>query len=210
MFSFFKKGKPTVPFTDKVWKTREAAFKGLLMMGMMRLQKNQPCLIVAFFESEMNSLQAFMQEHKMNFILLDSSAIINTIEPMIYLANATTISDLTISKFLSESVKVFDGLVYFPGHYPLSNPENMTLEKLSSIGFTTFIFCLSFDDPLLKHFGSANILPILERLGLEDQESLEHNMITQSIKNAREKVAKKVEREIKCHSPEDWFSKNIK
>ena len=96
------------------------------------------------------------------------------------------------------------------GHYPMSAVENTTLHNLTAAGFSKFVFCLSFDDPLLKIFNSQNILPLLEKLGLEEEESIEHAMVTQSIKRAREKVESKVKAEVKAKSPEDWFALNLK
>ena len=92
----------------------------------------------------------------------------------------------------------------------MSVAENSTLKSLSDSGYDKFIFCLSFEDPLLEMFGSQNILPLLEKLGLEEEEAIEHAMVTQSIKRAREKVEGKVSHEIKAKSPEEWFTLNLK
>jgi hypothetical protein len=94
-------------------------------------------------------------------------------EAKIYLIDHAAISNFTVLKFMEKNVNNFMAEVFFPGHYTLSVPENIVLEKLSSVGFNSFIFCISFDDPLLKMFGSERILPLLEKLGLEDQEALE-------------------------------------
>ena len=87
--------------------------------------------------------------------------------------------------------------------------EQKVLTKLAAMGFNSFVFCLSFDDPLLKMFGSENILPLLEKMGLEDEEALEHKIITLSINNARDKVGKKVRTEIQTTSPQEWFKLNV-
>ncbi len=49
-------------------------------------------------------------------------------------------------------------------------------------------FFLSLDDDLLRIFGGERISGIMERLGMEDGEPIEHNMISRAIENAQTKV----------------------
>ncbi len=210
MFSLFKKESLSIPYIDKVWKTEESAIKGMLMMAMMRLQKGQSCFIISFFESQLEKIASFMNANQLKFVKLDGAVGIEVTEPTLFLADAPSVSLTSLTDFLKRSIKLFSGEVFFPGHYPVTATENKTLDILSTLGFNTFIFCLSFDDPLLKMFNSQSILPLLEKLGLEDEEAIEHNMVTQSIKRAREKVEKKMGKEILAKSPEEWFTLNVK
>jgi preprotein translocase subunit SecA len=49
-------------------------------------------------------------------------------------------------------------------------------------------FFLSLEDDLLRIFGGERIGSIMERLGLEDGEPIEHNLISRAIENAQTKV----------------------
>ena len=49
-------------------------------------------------------------------------------------------------------------------------------------------FYLSLEDDLLRIFGSDRISGIMERLGMEEDEPIEHSMITRAIENAQRKV----------------------
>ena len=49
-------------------------------------------------------------------------------------------------------------------------------------------FYLSLDDDLLRIFGGERISGIMERLGMEDGEPIEHNLISRAIENAQSKV----------------------
>lgn len=49
-------------------------------------------------------------------------------------------------------------------------------------------FYLSLDDDLLRIFGGERISGIMERLGMEDGEPIEHNLISRAIENAQAKV----------------------
>jgi preprotein translocase subunit SecA len=210
MFSLFKKSPPFIPYTDKVWKTEEAAIKGMLMMAMMKLQQGRPCLIMSFFESEEIKLKAFLSSHQLKYEVLDGSVGLSEVGPVIYLIQSHFIFSSTITDWLAKYKEQFGGEVYFPGHYPLHDQEYKVLDKLKALHFNSFRFCLSFDDPLLKVFVSGNILPLLEKLGLDDNEAIEHAMVTQAIKRAREKLGEKVNRVVEAKSPQEWFSLNVK
>ncbi|MBT4364508.1 MAG: preprotein translocase subunit SecA [Desulfobacteraceae bacterium] len=49
-------------------------------------------------------------------------------------------------------------------------------------------FYMSLDDDLLRIFGGERITSIMERLGMEDGEPIEHNLISKAIENAQSKV----------------------
>ncbi len=49
-------------------------------------------------------------------------------------------------------------------------------------------FFLSLEDDLLRIFGSGRITGIMEKLGMEEDEPIEHNMISRAIENAQRKV----------------------
>ncbi len=49
-------------------------------------------------------------------------------------------------------------------------------------------FFLSLEDDLMRLFGSARIAGVMDRLGLEDGEVIEHSMVTKAIERAQKKV----------------------
>jgi preprotein translocase subunit SecA len=49
-------------------------------------------------------------------------------------------------------------------------------------------FFLSLEDDLLRIFGSERITPLMERLGLQEGEAIEHRMLSRAIENAQKKV----------------------
>ena len=49
-------------------------------------------------------------------------------------------------------------------------------------------FFLSLEDDLMRLFGSDNIAGIMDKLGMEDDEPIEHSLVTKSIENAQKKV----------------------
>ena len=49
-------------------------------------------------------------------------------------------------------------------------------------------FFLSLEDDLMRLFGSDSIAGIMDKLGMEDDEPIEHKLVTKSIENAQKKV----------------------
>ena len=49
-------------------------------------------------------------------------------------------------------------------------------------------FYLSLEDDLMRLFGSDSIAGIMDKLGMEDDEPIEHSLVTKSIENAQKKV----------------------
>ena len=49
-------------------------------------------------------------------------------------------------------------------------------------------FFVSLEDDLMKRFGGSNIAGIMDRLGLEDDQPIEHGLVSKSIENAQVKV----------------------
>ncbi|MBF0507928.1 MAG: preprotein translocase subunit SecA, partial [Deltaproteobacteria bacterium] len=49
-------------------------------------------------------------------------------------------------------------------------------------------FYLSFEDDLLRIFGSDRITGLMDRMGMEDDEPIEHNLVTKAIESAQRKV----------------------
>ena len=49
-------------------------------------------------------------------------------------------------------------------------------------------FYLSLEDDLMRIFGSENISKFMDRLGMEEDDPIEHSMITRSIEKAQKKV----------------------
>lgn len=95
----------------------------------------------------------------------------------------------------------------FVEHYPLLQKES---ELFKHLELTNANVLSSLDEPLFKQFGSENITSILQKIGMNANEMIEHTMITNSIKRAQEKIAKKVLIDNTANNQADWLLKNMK
>jgi len=96
--------------------------------------------------------------------------------------------------------------VLFSEHYALAIKERELLERLQ---IREALFYSALDEPLFRHFGGDKIIAIMERMGLSENEAIEHTMITNAIKNAQEKISREIALEHSALSQSEWFSKNI-
>ena len=98
------------------------------------------------------------------------------------------------------------GKVIFIEHYPLRDKEEDIYQKL---GLQNAIVHSALDEPFMKAFGSEKIIDLMKKLGAKEEEAIQHSMISSSIKNAQEKLKKKISFERTCRSQADWIRHNL-
>jgi len=92
-------------------------------------------------------------------------------------------------------------VVLFLEHYPLYSKEDNLIGKAKP---TKVYFVNSLDDSLLMLF-SGNIGEMMKKMGMKDDECLEHKMISSSIVKAQKKVEKEVWSDYSAKSGDDWI-----
>ena len=92
--------------------------------------------------------------------------------------------------------------VIFAEHYPLRKKEEELFQRL---GLTKVEVWSALDDPLLKKFGGDRIIEMMRKMGMKDDEIIEHALISKSIRNAQDKLEKKLVYDSPARSAEEWF-----
>ncbi|MFI5186227.1 MAG: hypothetical protein ACHQF0_05850 [Chitinophagales bacterium] len=113
--------------------------------------------------------------------------------------------DLVTSKEVHHHL-VKDKPVVAAEHYPLRKKKE---ELFQALHLEEVKVLSSLDEPLFKKFGSDNIIQLMKQVGMKENESLEHAMITKAIQNAQEKIKGQVKFEQSAHSQSDWLKKNL-
>ena len=205
MFSLLK--KTSLPaHTDKVWKTRQACLKGMMTEALQVISKSGKPIIISWFDDRHQSLLDFLNQYQVPYVLMDEYFEL-TDDKATYILKAGLVS----TSLHSASLKAKQKTVIADGHFPLMEYENKIIEKLlGGESKTPVLFCLSLEDPLLKSIGSNAILQLLEKLGLGENESLDHPMIQKAIERAQEKISSNVISEIRTQNEDEWFIRNVK
>ena len=97
-------------------------------------------------------------------------------------------------------------LVFYE-HYPLREKEIASFEKM---GLRQAEIWSALDEPLLKRFGGGRLVEMMKSLGMSEEESIEHPLISKSIRQAQEKIAGQLLLDHHANSMESWFSQNLK
>ncbi len=96
--------------------------------------------------------------------------------------------------------------ILFAGHYPIHSPEMDLCEKT---GLDKMLVYTHLDAPLFKIFGSDRIKELMIKMGMNEDEPVNHSMITSAIIKAQEKIAKEYLTDMHSSSEEEWFRLNI-
>jgi hypothetical protein len=97
-------------------------------------------------------------------------------------------------------------MVIFAEHYPLPDTEQRLFEALN---LKEAPVLTAIDEPLIMHFGGENIVDIMSKLGMGEDEMIGHPFITAALRNAQEKIGKRVKIEHRKPSMEEWFKTNL-
>ncbi|NOT76367.1 MAG: hypothetical protein HOP08_15670 [Cyclobacteriaceae bacterium] len=201
LFSF---GKPSPPkANNKVWKTREECLKGTVRECLLSIRNSEIAIIAFPFEESRQAMETFLNKAPVPFQSIDTYAgkdILSTTDK-IFLIDLFPLTNLSSDRKIN---------FFILGRYPYLPEERKSLEHLR-IKFPNAVisFCLSLDDTVFKVFGSERLKPLMESLGMKEDEFIEHAMINTSIANGLEKIEQKVVNELKSSSEKGWFERNL-
>ncbi len=105
-----------------------------------------------------------------------------------------------------QSLDVKDRTVFLLEHYPLSSKEIKAIQHWKPTAVMAFV---SMEEPLLQLFGGDNLIGLMQKMGMNESEMIEHKMISRSIRKAQEKLEAKVSNERPATSQEEWFRANV-
>lgn len=94
----------------------------------------------------------------------------------------------------------------FAEHYPLRSKEE---ELYLRMNLTTVQVYSSLDESFFQRYGGDKIVQVMQRLGINEDEIIEHSMISKAILTAQNKIEKKIVAEQAGHSQKNWLEKNF-
>ncbi len=97
-------------------------------------------------------------------------------------------------------------MVIFAEHYPLPATEQRLFENLN---LKEVPVLTALDEPLILHFGGEKTVEILQKMGTSEDEIISHSFINAAIRNAQEKIGKRVKIEQRKQSAAEWFKANL-
>ncbi|MES2591637.1 MAG: hypothetical protein V4608_07120 [Bacteroidota bacterium] len=146
------------------------------------IKKNPDVLILSWFSETQESFKSYLTKNHL-------SNSVNLIKPGI--GNTT------------------HSVILFLEHYPILSTEQELLKQFST---QKIIFATALSDPLIMEFGGEGLVKLTKMLDLKEGESIQHKMISKSIRGAQEKVEQKTGNTLSYYakSSNEWFHKYYK
>lgn len=94
----------------------------------------------------------------------------------------------------------------FIEHYPIADREQ---ELFISLQLTQVNILSALNEPLFMIFGGARIIGLMEELGMQPNEEIEHPLISRSIFNTQKKISEKIKFEKQAATQSEWFRQNL-
>jgi preprotein translocase subunit SecA len=183
-------------FPDVIYKTRREKFDAALDEIVELNKKGQPVLVGTISIDISESLSNKLKKRGIKHSVLNAK---NHEKEAEIIAQAGQKGAVTISTnmagrgtdiVLGEGVTALDGLhILGTERHESRRIDNQLRGRSGRQGDPgSSRFYLSLEDDLLRIFGGERITGIMEKLGMEEGEPIEHNMISRAIENAQSRV----------------------
>jgi preprotein translocase subunit SecA len=185
-----------VNFPDVIYKTEREKFKAAVDEIKALYHRGQPVLVGTISIEKSEMLSKMLKRAGVPHSVLNAKHHEKEAE---IITNAGQTKTVTISTnmagrgtdiVLGEGVRELDGLhILGTERHESRRVDNQLRGRSGRQGDPgTSRFYLSLEDDLLRIFGSDKISSIMERMGMEEGEPIEHNLISRGIENAQKKV----------------------
>lgn len=137
--------------------------------------QNPAVIFVAWFDETKHNLELFFKD--------------NHLEEEVFLAERL-------------SLRHQDKELVFVEHHPLRAEEQRIANQHSTKEMTVYS---SISEPIFQLFGGGKIVDLMNKIGMKDEEMIEHDMISKSILRAQDKIAEKTTQSVAAQSQGEWL-----
>ena len=100
--------------------------------------------------------------------------------------------------------------ILVPEMYPTSGREALVGEFAAGLPFeVTVTLYASLQSPLMRMFGSEKIVALMHRLGINENERLEHPFLADSLRAVQRRIEGQIQQETPAASQREWFELNL-
>jgi preprotein translocase subunit SecA len=183
-------------FPDAIYKTRKEKYEAALEEIITLHKKGQPVLVGTISIDVSEQIAGILKKRGIKHNVLNAK---NHEAEAEIISNAGQSGAVTISTNMAgrgTDIKLGEGVTEVGGLHILGTERHESRRidnqlrgrsgRQGDPGSSRFF--LSLEDDLLRIFGGERISSIMERLGMEEGEPIEHNLISRAIENAQSKV----------------------
>ncbi|MBP2640595.1 MAG: secA [Firmicutes bacterium] len=182
--------------SDVVYKNKRAKYKAVVAEIAARHQTGQPVLVGTTSIAQSEELSAMLKRQGVEHNVLNAkhhdkeAEIVAQAGQRGAVTIATNMAGRGTDIVLGEGVAALGGLhIIGTERHESRRIDNQLRGRCGRQGDPgSSRFYLSLEDDLMRLFGSDNIAGIMEKLGIDEDEPIEHKLITRSIEQAQKKV----------------------
>ncbi len=185
-----------IDYADVIYKNTAAKYRAIVQEIKNLHEKGQPVLVGTISIDVSEKISKMLKKEKVRHEVLNAKQHDREAE---IIADAGQKGKITIATNMAgrgTDIKLGEGVCEAGGLHILgtSRHESRRIDnqlrgrsgRQGDPGSSRFF--LSLEDDLLRIFGSGKLGAIMEKLGMEEDEPIEHNMISKAIENAQRKV----------------------
>lgn len=185
-----------IDLPDQIFKTKAAKYRAVVRNAVERHQTGQPILIGTTSITQSEELSDMLLRSGVPHKVLNAkhhekeAEIVADAGQMGMVTIATNMAGRGTDITLGEGVPELGGLAILgTERHESRRIDNQLRGRAGRQGDTgSSQFFLSLEDDLMRIFGADNITGIMDKLGMEEDEPIEHSLITKSIERAQKKV----------------------
>jgi preprotein translocase subunit SecA len=183
-------------FPDAIYKTEREKFKAVVEEITELYEKGQPVLVGTISIEKSEMLSKMLKRAGIPHSVLNAKHHQKEAEIVAQAGQKKTVTISTNMAGRGTDIVLGEGVVELDGLHILGTErhesrriDNQLRGRSGRQGDPgTARFYLSLEDDLLRIFGSERISSIMDRLGMEEGQPIEHNLISKAIENAQKKV----------------------
>lgn len=181
---------------DVIYKTTRAKYKAVIAEIAERHRKGQPVLVGTTSIAQSEDLSALLKKQGVPHNVLNAKFHEKEAEIIAQAGQAGTVTIATNMAGRGTDIVLGQGVPELGGLHIIGTErhesrriDNQLRGRAGRQGDRgSSRFYLSLEDDLMRLFGSANIATVMDKLGMEEDEPIEHPLITKSIEQAQKKV----------------------
>jgi preprotein translocase subunit SecA len=183
-------------FADVIYKNEKAKYQAVIKEIIDKHEHGQPVLVGTISIDVSEKISRMLKKQKIPHEVLNAKHHEREAEIIADAGQAGKVTIATNMAGRGTDIKLGEGVIEAGGLHILgtSRHESRRIDnqlrgrsgRQGDPGSSRFY--LSLEDDLLRIFGSGRISGIMDKLGMEEDEPIEHNMITRAIENAQRKV----------------------
>lgn len=185
-----------IDYPDVIYKTKNAKYKAVVQAIIEAHRKGQPVLVGTTSIAQSEELSKVLKKNNVGHNVLNAkyhemeAQIISGAGQLGAVTIATNMAGRGTDIVLGEGVAQIGGLhIIGTERHESRRIDNQLRGRAGRQGDPgSSRFFLSLEDDLMRLFGSDNIASIMDKLGMEEDEPIEHKLISRSIEQAQKKV----------------------